>query len=309
VRLAFLFPGQGSQHPGMGRALAEARSEAMEVFAEAEDVLSMPLRRLCFEGTEAELASTEVTQPALLAVGVACLRAIQVSGIRPEAAAGLSLGEYGAMVCAGVLDFAAASGIVRKRAAWMQEAVPEGAGGMAAVIGLSREAVASCLADGVWIANLNCPGQIVISGLAEPLSRAMSRLAEAGAKRVVELKVSGPFHTPLLEPAARNLYRALDSMVMAAPAIPVYANSTASVLKTARECREALSNQVVSAVLWEDSMRAMIADGFDTFVELGPGRTLSGFLSRLGIPGVTSLRVEDPESLDAAVDALSGGMR
>ncbi len=307
-RIAFVFPGQGSQLPGMGRSLAETYAEARNVFRLADRVLGMPLSRLCFEGSEAELSRTEVTQPAVLAVSVAALRVLEARGAGPQATAGHSLGEWTAHVCAGTLRFEEALLAVRARARLMQEAVPVGEGAMAAILGLDRAAVEEICAQAsrgevVSAANYNGPGQVVISGRAAAVGRAVALALASGARRAVPLPVSAPFHCALMVPAERGLASALENVHFDDPKVPVYANVTAQVVADAGEARELLLRQVSSPVRWQELVEAMVADGLDTFVEVGPGRVLSSLIRRIA-PRTRVLGVSDPRAVEAAVREL-----
>lgn len=305
MRTAFLFAGQGSQYVGMGKNLADGMKESREVFKEAQEVLDFDIRKLCFEDTEGLLNQTKYTQPAILAVNIAALRAIE-NIITPDIVAGLSLGEYSALVAGGALDFKEAVGLVRKRGQFMEEAVPEGVGGMSAVLGLSKEevnAVLSTMGDGiVEVANYNCPGQIVIGGETEALEQATKKLKEAGAKRVLSLSVSGPFHTSMLKGAAEKLERELENTVFKEPFIPIISNVNAKYVKK-EEIKKILKRQVMSSVFWEQSINKMLEDGIDTFIELGPGKVLSGFVKRIN-RSVTVCNIEDMHSLEKTLEIL-----
>lgn len=308
-KTAFLFSGQGAQYVGMGKDLYENTEPARKVFDTADRELGFPLSRLCFEGPKEELDRTENTQPAVLTVSIAALSSLQEAGIKADAAAGLSLGEYSALVCSGVLQFEDAVRLVRKRGKYMQEAVPEGVGGMAAVLGLEEGLVEeACRAAGslglVQVANYNCPGQIVIAGENEALKAACARAQELGARRVIPLEVSGPFHTALLEPASEKLSRELEGIEPGDLTIPVISNVTADYIKDRSEIKELLTKQVMSPVRWEGTIRRFLADGFDTFVEIGPGNVLRGFVRKIDRK-VRLLNVEDGKSLRETVEYLT----
>jgi [acyl-carrier-protein] S-malonyltransferase len=285
-RVAFLFPGQGSQHPGMGRALASAWPECAEVFRAADEALGVPLSSACFEGSASELALTETTQPAVLTVSVAAAKALERLGIRPAAAAGHSLGEYSAHVAAGTLRFEDAVRTVRLRGRYMQEAVPEGKGAMAAVLGLDAEAVATACREAagdevVSAANFNGPGQVVIAGHADAVRRAGERAIAAGARKVVPLPVSAPFHCSLMEPARDRLRAAIEEIEFRDPEVPVFTNVDAQPVRTGSAARDALLRQVASPVRWEELVRRMADSGLHTFVEVGPGNVLAGLVRRI----------------------------
>jgi len=310
AKVAFLFPGQGAQYPGMGRALAEAFPVAGHILEQASEAVGWDLRSLCFEGPEAELVKTEYAQPAILAVSLAAAAVVREAGIEPEGAAGLSLGEYGALTVAGAMPFPEVIRIVHLRGRFMQEAVPLGVGAMAAVIGLDREVVeAICLQvkdhEVVQPANYNCPGQIVIAGHTQAVERAMRLCQEAGARRVTRLAVSAPFHTPLLAPASARLAEVLGRITIGNLRIPVASNVTGDVIDDPRTIADLLVRQVASPVRFEDNVRALGRLGFDTFVEVGPGKSLSGFVRRI-LPGARTFNVEDTASLEATLESWRG---
>lgn len=287
ARLAFVFPGQGSQYVGMGKELCEAFDVARQVFREADEVLALPLQRLCFAGPEAELKLTEYTQPAILTVSIAALRVLEKeSELRPDWVAGHSLGEYSALVCAGALSFRDAVKVVRERGRLMQEAVPQGQGLMAVILGLEAgEAKRVCEEAGegevVAPANFNGGGQIVISGARSAVLRAMALARERGAKRVLELPVSAPFHCPLMLPAAEGLKRVLAQVTVRPPSVGVVANVDARVNLDAGRVKALLVEQAVSPVQWEESIRELERLGCEQVVEIGPGRVLSGLVKRI----------------------------
>lgn len=305
---AAIFPGQGAQHPGMGRDLT-AEPAAAAVFGQADDALEFGLTEVCFRGSEADLARTEITQPAILTVAVAAYRAFEArGGPAPVAAAGHSLGEYAAHVIAGTLSFSDAVRGVRQRGRFMQEAVPEGVGAMAAVLGLERaplEAVCRDAARGevVSCANFNGPGQIVIAGHAGAVARACEGALAAGAKRAVPLNVSAPFHCALMEGAASRLTPVLERVAFGDPAFPVYSNVDATPVRTGDAARDALLRQVASCVRWEEEVERMLADGIDTFVEFGPGKVLAGLIRRIR-KDAKVMSVSDLAGLDAVLTAV-----
>ena len=310
MKLAFMFPGQGSQHVGMGRGLYDAFAEVKSLYEEASATLGYDMAKLSFEGPENELNLTMRTQPALLTASVAALRALELKGIRPDAVAGHSLGEYSAIVAAGALSFPDALRITEYRGKLMQEAVPEGKGLMAAVLGMDRgpvdDACASVTSGYVAPANYNCPGQIVIAGETGAVEEAMEKLKEAGAKRVVPLAVSVPSHSKMMDEAAKALsdHLFLGDIEMKDPAIPVICNSEASLLRTADGIKAALVRQLNSPVLWEYSIAAMVNEGIETFIEVGPGKVLSGLVKRCS-KDARILNVQDPESLEKTVSELN----
>jgi [acyl-carrier-protein] S-malonyltransferase len=311
MALAFIFPGQGSQRVGMGRALATAVPAAAAAFAEADAALGFALSRLCFEGPEEELTLTANTQPAILTASVAAYWALEARGVKPDWVAGHSLGEWSALVAAGSLHLGAAVTAVRKRGQYMQEAVPVGEGAMAAILMLDLLAIeAACVeaAEGQVVvpANINSPGQVVIAGHTAAVERAMEKCKARGAKRAVRLPVSAPFHSPLMRPAQERLAADLQRLEMGAPAVPLVNNVDARPVRTAEEVRDGLVRQVSAPVRWEESVRELVGQGVDTFVEVGPGQVLSGLVKKIQ-KGARVLSVEDPSSLDAAVAALGGG--
>jgi len=273
-KIAFVFPGQGSQAVGMGKGFAEDR------LTEANQILGFDLAKLCFEGPADELKKTEITQPAILTVSVAAFETLK---IKPEVVAGHSLGEYSALVAAGAISFKDAVKIVYLRGKFMQAAVPVGMGAMAAVLGASRELINEICQKigGVQLANLNSPDQLVISGKAESVQAASKELSERGAKRVIPLKVSAPFHSELMKPAADKLKVELDKIEIKDAEIPIVANVTADFVTSKDMIRELLIKQVTGSVLWEDSVKKMISNGVNTFVEVGPGNVLAGLIRKI----------------------------
>lgn len=304
MRLAFVFPGQGAQYVGMGKSLAAASEKASETLAEADDVLGFGLRRLMFEGPESELRLTFNTQPAILAVSVAALRALwDLCGVRPDMAAGHSLGEYSALVAAGVVSYRDALNLVRQRGRLMDEAVPAGGGAMAAVLGADPESLGRLCAEvseqsgePVELANLNCPGQIVVSGAAAAVDELIRRAQGSVARRAVRLEVSGPFHSSLMSEAGKRLRGILAQVPMSPPEFPVVSNADAVPAESLPKIQDALARQVASPVLWEASVREMGLRGVGVYVEIGPGSVLSGLIRKTD-PRARTLRVEDSVSL------------
>lgn len=311
MTLAFIFPGQGSQTPGMGRGLAESFPAAQAVFEEADEALGFKLSELCFDGPAEELQLTENTQPAILTVSVAALRAMEAEGFpRPAFVAGHSLGEYSALVAAGALSLRDAVQTVRRRGRYMQEAVPVGAGAMAAVLGAELEAVrAACeeAREGGEVcspANINSPGQIVIAGSAAAVERAIPLLKARGAKRAVPLKVSAPFHCSLMLPAQERLAADLAEIEFADLDVPLVTNVDAAVIRRGAEARTLLVRQVSQPVRWRESVELLSREGVETFVEVGPGKVLSG-LVRQTVSEARCLGIEDAATLRAAAEALA----
>ena len=284
--MAFVFPGQGAQAPGMGCELAEQFAAAREVFERADAVLGFPLSKLCFEGPAEELQLTANAQPAILAVSVAAARVLAGEGIRPDYVAGHSLGEYSALVAAGALELADALRLVRKRGQYMQEAVPVGQGAMAALLGLEAAAVdeVCCEAAGdevVSAANLNSPAQIVIAGHRAAVERAVELAKARGAKRAILLNVSAPFHCSLMKPAQDRLAADLDAVAIRDPQVPLVNNADAAIVRTAEAVRDGLKRQVTSPVRWTESMLALRREGADPFIEVGPGKVLCGLMRQI----------------------------
>jgi [acyl-carrier-protein] S-malonyltransferase len=300
VKTALIFPGQGAQFVGMGRALIDAFPEARRVFEEADSVLGFSLSKVCLDGPEEELRATHNTQPAIFVHSIAALEAARArTGLASDGAAGHSLGEYSAYVAAGSLRFEDALRLVRRRGELMFQAGRERPGTMAAILGLDATAVQAALepVSGIVVpANLNSPGQIVISGEIDAVRAGMDRCKEAGAKRVIPLEVSGAFHSPLMESAARGLSEALASIPIEAARIPVYANASATSVVDPESIRRSLVRQLLSPVRWEESVRAMRADGFERFVELGPGKVLSGLVRSIDRAASTA-SIGAPEDL------------
>jgi [acyl-carrier-protein] S-malonyltransferase len=309
-KVAFVFPGQASQYPGMGKELAEKYPAARAVFNEADKVLGFSISKLCFEGTEEDLKLTANTQPAILTCSVAVFRVLAEKGLTPDFVAGHSLGEYSALVASGALKFADAVQLVRKRGTYMQDAVPAGVGAMAAIMGLSPAVVADACkraAEGeiCSAANLNSPDQTVISGHAGAVKRAVEIASQLGAKRAVILAVSAPFHSALMTPMQERLEKDLRQTEFSDLQMPLVTNVDADTTTSGTEAREALIRQVTMPVRWEESIRLLIDEGVNTFVEVGPGRVLTGLLRQIE-RSVAILNVEDEKSLSATVEKIAG---
>lgn len=281
-KTAFIFPGQGAQAAGMGKDFYEAYPKAAEIYDMASDLLKLDMKALCFEGND-KLDLTEYTQAALVTTCLAMEKVLEEAGVKPDITAGLSLGEYCAIHAAGGMSAADAIRTVRERGILMQDTVPAGEGGMAAVLGMEAAAIEEGLQgiEGAWIANYNCPGQIVITGRKAAVEKASQVLKEKGARRVLPLNVSGPFHSPMLEPAGEKLLETLNQVEFTPLQIPYVTNVTAEPVTDIRLTKELLKQQVSSSVRWQQSMEYMLANGVDTFVEIGPGKTLTGFLRKI----------------------------
>jgi [acyl-carrier-protein] S-malonyltransferase len=309
-KVAFVFPGQASQYSGMGKELAEKYPLARAVFDEADKALGFSVSKLCFEGTEDDLKLTANTQPAILTVSVAAGRVLAEKGILPDFVAGHSLGEYSALVAAGSMKFADAVKLVRKRGTYMQEAVPAGQGAMAAIMGLSPAVVQDACkraAEGEICspANLNSPEQTVISGHAGAVKRAVEIASQLGAKRSMVLPVSAPFHSALMMPAQEKLEEDLNAAAFEDLQVPLVTNVDADSIRQGEEARSALIRQVTMPVRWEESMRMLLDEGVNTFVEVGPGRVLTGLMRQIE-RSVATLNVEDEKSLQATVEKIAG---
>ncbi len=310
ARLAYIFPGQGSQYAGMGRDFAQDSESARKVFEEADDALGFSVSEMCFNGTNEELQLTENTQPAILAVSVAALRAMEAEGFpKPDFVAGHSLGEYSALVAAGSLALADAVRTVRARGLYMQQAVPVGEGAMAAILGAELGDIAEACREAAegevcGPANINSPGQVVIAGAAGAIDRAIALLKSRGAKRAIKLNVSAPFHCALMMPARTRLAADLESLTFQDLSVPLITNVDAVAIESGAEARSALVRQVSSPVQWRESVEFLIRAGVETFIEVGPGKILCGLLRQID-RSARCLNVEDMEGLRAARAALA----
>lgn len=309
AKIAFVFPGQGAQVVGMGKDVYDHSAKAKEVFDCASEAVDLDLKALCFEEND-NINITEYTQVCLLTTSVAIMEELLSRGIKPDVAAGLSLGEYCALVAVGSMNYVDAAKAVRKRGIYMQEEVPAGKGGMAAILGMDKEVIEENIEEfeQVQVANYNCPGQIVISGETEQVKQAADKLKEAGAKRAVLLNVSGPFHSSLLTGAGEKLKPVLEELTISEPQIPYVANVNASYVTKKEDIEPLLIKQVSNSVRWQQSVEAMVADGVDTFIEIGPGRTLAGFNKKIGKKlgkELTTYTVGTMEDIDKVVEALA----
>lgn len=300
-KVAFMFPGQGSQYVGMSQDFYEQFEESKAVFETATSLLGFSMEDLCFKEND-QLNITEYTQVAMLTASTAILKKVESMGIKPDVTVGLSLGEYNALIASSVLTFEEAVKVVRERGILMQNAVPVGLGAMAAVLGAKKELIEEVCENTegiVSIANYNCPGQIVISGEVEAVEKASEALKEQGAKRVIPLNVSGPFHSPMLKEAGEQLVKVLDTVEIKKPVVPYVANVNAKMITEAEPIKELLGQQVSSSVRFEQSIEALLEDGVDTFIEMGPGKTLSGFVKKVNrkVNVINIEKVEDLEKL------------
>ena len=301
-KTAVIFPGQGAQYVGMAKDFYDSFEDSKKVFDEADDVLDIELKKICFEEND-DINKTEYTQPAMVAAEVAIYEHLKNAGLKADVFAGLSLGEYSALVAAGAMTLADGIKTVRRRGILMQNEVALGMGGMAAVIAMDADKIAEICENTpgkVQIANYNCPGQIVISGEAEAVKAASAALAEAGAKRVIPLNVSGPFHSQMLVPAGEKLYDFLQGVDVAEGFAPYYCNADAEEITDAAKVKELLKRQVYSSVRWQQTIENMIADGVDTFIEVGPGKTLTGFMKKINreVKSINIATVDDLAKLE-----------
>lgn len=310
-KIAFVFPGQGSQIVGMCKEFYDAYPVAKRFFEEADEALGFSLSRLCFEGPEEELRLTANTQPAILTASIACAAVLKEHGVSCDVAAGHSLGEYSALVNNGAMKFADAVRVVQKRGQFMQEAVPVGEGTMAAILGMESEKIVEIChqvqvetGEVVQAVNFNCPGQVVIAGTVGAIDKALVALKAAGAKRAILLPVSAPFHSSLMKPASMRLARVLAPIEIKDITVPVVANVTAAEVTSGSKIKDLLIKQAAMPVLWETSVRNMVDNGVDTFIEVGPGKVLTGFTKKIA-KGLPALNVEGPASLEKTLAALA----
>ena len=303
-KIAFIYPGQGAQVCGMGQEFYEQTEIGKQVFDLATELMGFSMPELCFTEND-RLDITEYTQAAMVTASIAMTKVLESKGVKPDVTAGLSLGEYCALYAAGVMSEADAIATVRQRGILMQEEVPAGQGAMAAILAMDAAAIEEVIADmdGVQIANYNCPGQIVISGKKDAVEAACEKLKEAGAKRAIMLNVSGPFHSRMLTGAGEKLGTVLEKVEVHTPVIPYVANVTAAYVTDAAEVKPLLMKQVSSSVRWQQSVEAMLKDGVDTFIEIGPGKTLTGFMKKIDRT-VKVMNIEKLEDVDRVVDAL-----
>lgn len=312
-KIALVFPGQGAQYVGMAKDIYESNETAKNIIDSACSVLDMDLKNIMFEGSDEELSKTENTQPAIVTHSIAVLEALNEKiDLKYDACLGLSLGEYSALVAADAIDFKDAVSLVKKRGRFMQETVPVGEGAMAAILGLDRDKVENTIKsieNGiVEVANYNSPGQIVISGQSDKIDEAMAKLKENGAKRVVKLNVSGPFHSSMLKEAGNKLSKELDKVSLSKPKVSVLSNVNANYYED--EGKELLIKQVSSSVLWEDSIERLLDEGYDTFIEIGPGKTLRGFIKKISSNkkvDVNIYNIDDADSLEEFVKVYRNG--
>lgn len=308
-KTAFLFAGQGAQYVGMGKDIYEASDKCKDIFEKASKASGLDLKKICFEGPAEDLNTTENTQPAVVTVTLALLELVKETGLKPDVVAGLSLGEYSALTAAGVFDVETVTALVRKRGRYMQEAVPVGVGKMAAMLGGKPENIAALCeaaseAGYIAAANFNCPGQIVVGGEVAAVDKAMSMTKEFGILKAVALPVSAPFHTKMLEPASVKLAAELENITINKPQIPVICNINGDYMEEDADIKDILRKQVMNSVMWEQTIRKMLESGVDTFVEIGPGATLTGFVKKIDRT-VKTFNVENIETLEKLKEQLA----
>ena len=306
MKIAFAYPGQGAQKIGMAKDFVDAYDWAKEMIKEASDASGIDMEKLLFEENE-NINITEYTQPALVTACMIMTKALTDEGITPDITGGLSLGEYCALVASGAMTYADAVKLTRIRGSLMSNTVPAGEGTMAAIVGLGSDVIESVIKDidGCTMANYNCPGQIVITGKTEAVEKAMPLLSEAGARKVVALKVSGPFHSPMLKPAGDNLRKYLDETEISELKVPYVANCNAELISDSSVIRDLLQKQVSSPVMWEQSLRVMAEQGVELIVEIGPGKTIAGFVKKT-IPEIPVINVSSVEDIAKVKEALNG---
>ncbi len=309
-KIAFVFPGQGAQYVGMGKEIVDKYAKASEIFEISSEILNLDMKKLCFQGPEEELMKTEFTQPTILATSIAILKAIEEHGLSADACAGLSLGEYSALVYSKALNFEDAIGLVRKRGKYMQEAVPEGKGTMAAILGLNNNEIIDIIEKArskgiVEGANYNCPGQVVLSGEIEAVREACTIAKEKGAKKATILPVSAPFHCSMLVGAGMKLGYELNNIEISKPLKRIISNVTADYIENKDEIKDLLIKQVSMSVLWEQSVERMISDGVDTLIEIGPGKTLVGFAKKIGKKCDKELNLYNVENIETLENLLT----
>lgn len=308
-KLAFIFPGQGAQYVGMGKEIASDYTSAAKIFDEASEALGFDVKEMIFNSDDETLKITENTQPTIVTTSIACMQPLLEKGIKPDFVAGLSLGEYAAHVTAGTISFKDAVALVKKRGKFMQEAVPVGVGAMAAILGLENDDVMACCKEASSIgvaepANFNCPGQIVVAGEVAAVEKVAELCKAKGAKRAMLLPVSAPFHCSLLKPAGEKLAQELEKVELKDMQIPVVTNVTGGIVADKNQVKDLLVKQVSTSVLWENCIKTMLAEGVDTFIEIGPGKVLSGFVKKIN-KDVKALNVENLESLNKTLEELS----
>ncbi|MCX8131930.1 MAG: ACP S-malonyltransferase [Clostridia bacterium] len=307
-KLAFIFSGQGAQYVGMGKQVAEEYKSADNIFNQATEALGFDIKEMIWNGNDETLKITENTQPTILTTSIACMQPLLEKGIKPDVVAGLSLGEYSAHVAAGTINFKDAVALVKKRGKFMQEAVPVGVGTMAAILGLENDTVKECCKEAagegiVEPANFNCPGQVVVAGEIKAVEKVVELAKEKGAKRSMVLPVSAPFHCSMLKPAGEKLSEELNKIELNDIKIPVVTNVTAEIVTEKADVKELFVKQVSNSVLWEDCVKKMIDSGVDTFVEIGPGKTLTGFIKKIN-KEVKTLNIDDLDSLNNTLREL-----